>query len=119
MPLVDKTWKSKGLKRWVISEYVSCAFFSFSIVCEHLQRPIAVRGCYIDSLQSLDETINDRLLARLDPTTGYSTQCSMEWESGAAFMKAAKEDHDLIMGDIPNYTTGKLTTIIGKIVGGS
>lgn len=57
------------------------------------------------------------MLPRLDPSSGYCTLCVLEWESGEAFQKAVSEDEAQIMGDIPNYTEGKPTIVIGKIVG--
>jgi uncharacterized protein (TIGR02118 family) len=75
MPMVQKTWSSKGLKSWQVSE--------------------------------------------LDPKSGYSTQCVLVWESEEAFGKAVQEDEAKIMGDIPNYTEGKPTILVGKVVGSS
>lgn len=58
-------------------------------------------------------------VSELDPKSGYTVQCVLEFESAEAFGKAAAEDEAQIMGDIPNYTEGKPTIIVGKVVGTS
>lgn len=58
-------------------------------------------------------------VSELDPKSGYTVQCLLQWESAEAFGKAASEDDEKIMGDIPNYTEGKPTIIVGKVVGSS
>ncbi|KAG0653047.1 hypothetical protein D0Z07_0291 [Hyphodiscus hymeniophilus] len=58
-------------------------------------------------------------VSEIDPSSGNSTQCILEFTSADAFQKAMAEDEAQIMGDIPNYTQGKPQIIIGKIVGTS
>ena len=58
-------------------------------------------------------------VTELDPKSGYTVQCVLEWESEEAFGKAMEEDDAKIMGDIPNYTKGKPVIYVGKVVGSS
>jgi hypothetical protein len=87
--------------------------------------PFAVLPSSINFVRRGCEAFFDRsnetnhCLPRLDPASGNCVQCILEWDSEEAFTKALGEDEAKIMGDIPNYTAGKPTIIVGKVVGGS
>jgi hypothetical protein len=59
-----------------------------------------------------------RQVVELDPSSGSAVQCIMEWESAETFQRAVTSEVGIkIMGDIPNYTKGKPTSLVGKVVG--
>jgi uncharacterized protein (TIGR02118 family) len=75
MPLVEKTWTSKGMTSWKAIE--------------------------------------------LDPKSGYCVLCTMEWDSPDGFAKVSTEDKELIINDVPNYAKGKMSIVMGKVIGSS
>jgi len=55
-------------------------------------------------------------VVQLDPSSGYSTQCIMYWDSVESFQKAFKKDEEEVMGDVKNYSETQPVTVVGKVV---
>jgi hypothetical protein len=83
----------------------------------HPEPPFSSRNKFDSVVLCFNGTALTNIPNRLDPSSGHCTQCVLEWESLEAFQTAAKEDEAQIMGDVKNYTEGKPTFIVGKVVG--
>ncbi|KAL5313310.1 hypothetical protein ACEPPN_019043 [Leptodophora sp. 'Broadleaf-Isolate-01'] len=59
-------------------------------------------------------------VTKLDPTSGNVVQYSLVWDSAEAFQKTATSEVGAsIMADVPNFTKGTPSSMVGEIVGTS
>jgi uncharacterized protein (TIGR02118 family) len=61
-----------------------------------------------------DKGLLSWFVSKLDPSTGYTIQCVLIWESEEKFKSAmGSADAAKVMGDIPNYSSEKPVTYLG------
>jgi uncharacterized protein (TIGR02118 family) len=59
-------------------------------------------------------------VCKLDESSGYSTQCLLNWESAEHYAAAYPQTGTTkIMGDIPNYSNKSPIKIVGNVIGTS
>ncbi|TVY84348.1 hypothetical protein LSUE1_G002876 [Lachnellula suecica] len=56
-------------------------------------------------------------VVKLDPKSGYDTQCTLVWENTEVFAKAMEDDAGKkILADIPNFSTVSAVRVWGSLV---